>query len=121
LGFYTLGQRHLGMKGMGGAKNMYVAKKEKIGNVLVVAPKGHPSLFRKAASLVEVNYASRVKSGSEVLVRVRYRQPLFKASLSINGNKAKLIFSEPVPFVAPGQSAVFYSVSGEMLGGGIIL
>jgi tRNA-specific 2-thiouridylase len=53
---------------------------------------------------------------------VRYRQPLSDATLSRlkNGNY-KLAFSKPQKFVAEGQSAVFYTADGEMLGGGVIL
>ncbi len=72
-----------------------------------------------------------------VLARIRYRQPLAKAVLELGirnkelGAKRRslihssklliLKFDEPVKFVAPGQSAVFYTEKGEMLGGGIII
>ncbi len=77
-----------------------------------------------------------------VFARLRYRQPLAKAMLylkvdndkSLNQKKSRhshfkishrsftatLTFDRPQKFVAPGQSAVFYSKSGEMLGGGVI-
>jgi tRNA U34 2-thiouridine synthase MnmA/TrmU len=63
-----------------------------------------------------------------VFARVRYRQPLAKARLSVehqglnkSTSTAMLVFNKPQKFVAPGQSAVFYSKTGEMLGGGIIV
>ncbi len=82
-----------------------------------------------------------------VLARIRYRQPLVKAVLELGirnkelGIKGRslirnsppkedpplagkfliLKFDEPIKFVAPGQSAVFYSKKGEMLGGGVII
>ncbi|MEK7508068.1 MAG: aminomethyltransferase beta-barrel domain-containing protein, partial [Patescibacteria group bacterium] len=56
-----------------------------------------------------------------VLARVRYRQPLRAAKVMGQGSGVKLIFAKPQKFVAPGQSAVFYSKRGELLGGGIIL
>jgi len=82
-----------------------------------------------------------------VLARVRYRQPLAKAKLmALNMEHGiwtknqkiistedvldselqvpgymKLIFDAPQQYVAEGQSAVFYSEDGEMLGGGVIV
>jgi len=58
--------------------------------------------------------------------RVRYRQPLFDATLSLSccGSlvvSCKLNFNSPQKFVAEGQSAVFYDNNGMMLGGGVIL
>ncbi|MEK7094456.1 MAG: aminomethyltransferase beta-barrel domain-containing protein, partial [Patescibacteria group bacterium] len=35
--------------------------------------------------------------------------------------KISLVFDQPQKFVAPGQSAVFYSKKGDVLGGGVIL
>lgn len=85
-----------------------------------------------------------------VMARVRYRQPLSPATLLFQcspsfaspspkateghgeasegrqeywnkrGASAKLVFDAPQKFVSEGQSAVFYSGKGEMLGGGII-
>ncbi len=62
-----------------------------------------------------------------VLARVRYRQHLSEAKLvfddavPLDKLRVRLIFDQPQKFVAPGQSAVFYSKSGEMLGGGVIV
>lgn len=62
-----------------------------------------------------------------VFARVRYRQPLFRAKLEqVESEKLKvksyqLVFEEPQKFVASGQSAVFYSSNGRMLGGGVII
>ncbi|MDO8469831.1 MAG: tRNA 2-thiouridine(34) synthase MnmA [bacterium] len=78
-----------------------------------------------------------------VLARVRYRQPLVRGELVISNTQEVtgsslpitsdrvvsprqsrdnycLLFTAPVKFIAPGQSAVWYSEDGEMLGGGII-
>jgi len=86
--------------------------------------------------------ASGGNGGIRVFARVRYRQPLAVATLiiadkkyaPINADKtigvnqrlnprksALLVFEQGQKFVAAGQSAVFYSKNGEMLGGGIIL
>jgi len=120
--FYTLGQRHLGIKGMGGGEAFYVAKKDSQNNALIVAPENHKLLFTKKVSLKDINIiVDEVKKETEVFARVRYRAPLSVATLTIEqNNKGVLEFQSPCKFVAPGQSAVFYSKDGEMIGGGII-
>lgn len=122
LSFYTLGQRHLGIKGMGGGESLYVAKKDADKNSLVLAPENHPLLFTEKVSLTDINLVlGGFGKESDVLVRVRYRTPLVEAKLSaVKGGKGTLSLKKPVLFVAPGQSAVFYSSEGEMMGGGII-
>ncbi len=125
--FYTIGQRHgldlkdknkeLGVRGSTETEPHYVAVKDISTNTVVVAEgENNPALFRKEIGLTEPNFLSGDKYEGEVLARVRYRQPLSKAVL--RGNH--LVFQNPQKFVAPGQSAVFYSENGEMLGGGII-
>jgi len=49
--------------------------------------------------------------------------PFDKSSMvsSVESLRVRLIFDQPQKFVAKGQSAVFYSDSGETLGGGVIL
>ncbi|MFH1246467.1 MAG: tRNA 2-thiouridine(34) synthase MnmA [Candidatus Liptonbacteria bacterium] len=132
--FYTIGQRHglnlqqknrlLGVHGNIDTKANYVAAKDIKKNKLVVAEgEFNEALFHKKISLVEMNFISpRPGANSEVsaMARVRYRQPLGKAILKVRGKKGTLTFAVPQKFVAEGQSAVWYSKAGEMLGGGII-
>lgn len=117
--FYTIGQRH-GLD-VGGGTPYYVVEKAVKTNTLVVASGNtNEALYRKELELTNVNFINPMASGQlpvAVYARVRYRQPVAKAVLSKN----KVVFEEPQKFVAPGQSAVFYSIGGEMLGGGIIL
>ncbi len=135
--FYTIGERHIKadfkFPKTGGARErepFYVAAKDAATNTVVVAEgHEHPALYKDKIELVNVNlidpaYNVTGKSlkGSEVLARVRYRQPLFGAQFSLlaNGNY-QMTFKKPQKFVASGQSAVWYAEDGEMLGGGIIL
>lgn len=121
--FYTIGQRH-GL-GLSGAEPYYIADKDLENNVIkVAAGSENPSLYKKEIELVDVNFISpqsTVIKQLQVLARVRYRQPLTKAYFILNDSYFKLIFDEPIKFVAPGQSAVFYKKDGEMIGGGVIL
>jgi tRNA-uridine 2-sulfurtransferase len=132
--FYTIGQRHIdadfAFPKTGGAnerKPLYVASKDTATNTVVLAEGGDdPALYRSEIALAQVNFITEkaLENGAlvDVLARVRYRQPISSATLSRleNGNCA-LVFSSPQKFVAQGQSAVFYSKEGEMLGGGVIL
>ncbi|MBI4193145.1 MAG: hypothetical protein HY536_00780, partial [Candidatus Colwellbacteria bacterium] len=127
---YTIGERHglrLGARErLGGAREpepLYVAEKDMGRNALVVVEGGdHPSLRRKSLELEDVNWLLPMppRDGQVVCARVRYRQPLAQAEFSMRGGSALLEFRVPQRFVAPGQSAVFYSSRGELLGGGVI-
>jgi tRNA-specific 2-thiouridylase len=124
--FFTIGQRH-GL-GIAGEKPYYVAGKDVKNNILIVAEgQNNPALYKKEIELKQinlVNYELSIKNKElkiPVLARVRYRQPLAKASFIIHNSKFRLVFNKPQKFVAPGQSAVFYGKTGEMLGGGIII
>ena len=145
--FYTIGQRHIGIKyqvssikkeGRRETKPVYVVSKDVKKNIVVVGEEGDLELFKKEIELQGVNFINQDilkilsnKKNLEVWVRVRYRQPLVKSKIknsafvktSADRQKSKLIleFEKPQRFVAVGQSAVFYSEKGEMLGGGIIV
>jgi tRNA-specific 2-thiouridylase len=114
--FYTIGQRH-GLN-VGGGTPYYVISKDVKTNTLVVA-KGSddPALYGKEIGIGKIHFIGETpKLPARVMARVRYRQPVSPAVLSKN----KLSFEKPQKFIAAGQSAVFYSIDGEMLGGGII-
>jgi tRNA-specific 2-thiouridylase len=131
--FYTIGQRHIdadfdfpktGMNGKpSDRKPLYVASKNAETNTVVLAEGGdNPALYRKEIEMVTMNFISGKEFVGPVRARVRYRQPLSAAILeSLGGGRYKLIFVAPQKFVAEGQSAVFYSKTGEMLGGGVIV
>ena len=53
------------------------------------------------------------------LVRIRYRQPLQKASLHMTEDGMYIIFDEAQRGVAPGQFAAWYE-GEELLGSGVI-
>ncbi len=131
LPFYTIGQRHLGLsgltwgeKGSGERKPIFVAAKDPEKNILIVAEgEDDPALFKDFVSLSSVNFILDRPTDHWVKVkaRVRYRQSLFDATLIKEKSGWVLRFDKPVRFVAPGQSAVFYSQEGEVIGGGVIV
>jgi tRNA-specific 2-thiouridylase len=123
--FYTIGQR----QGIGNLKHekgnrihepLYVSAKDVRKNTVTVVPgSDHPELYRKEVHLAQVNV---IAPGMPASARVRYRQPLSPAKLvKSKANRYKLAFAKPQKFVAEGQSAVWYSKKGEMLGGGVII
>ncbi len=131
--FYTIGQRHVNMTNrktqIANSAPIYVAEKNVKTNTLVMVENDkNPALYKKEIELIGMNFINplipsliRANGRIDVLTRVRYRQPLFLATLyKLKANSYKLIFNEPVKFIASGQSAVFYSEIGEMIGGGII-
>ncbi|MDD5431333.1 MAG: tRNA 2-thiouridine(34) synthase MnmA [Candidatus Pacebacteria bacterium] len=120
--FYTIGQRHglrLGKRNADNAKPYFVAEKDVKSNAILVAEgENNPALYKKEVEITDVNWISgKPKNGQRVMMRVRYRQPLFSAASKGN----KIIFDKPQKFVAQGQSAVFYTKAEEMLGGGVII
>ncbi len=118
--FYTIGQRH-GLNIGGFEKPLYVADKDMKKNIVVVAEGDDAkALYKKEADLTSLNIFNieifKSCKTIPVLARVRYRQPVAKATFVKN----KLVFAKPMKFVAEGQSAVFYDTKGIMLGGGVI-
>lgn len=123
--FYTIGQR----QGIGNLKHqkgnkvhepLYVSGKDiKKNTVTVVAGSGNSALYRQEVEVAQVNV---IAPGIAASARVRYRQPLGEVVLKKRKNGRYLLsFDKPQKFVAPGQSAVWYSKKGEMLGGGVIV
>lgn len=116
--FYTIGQR----VPVGGTGPYYVVDKNLKKNQLIVIKKGNKNSFHKELTLKDVNWISgQPPKSAKILVRTRYRQPLVPARIIPRTSKFKLYFNQPVKFVAPGQSAVFYRKDGELIGGGVII
>ena len=124
--FYTIGQRH-GL-GVSGNDPYYVAEKNTKTNTVVLATRDDPALKHEEVTLTDMNFIDGDKQREtknkplDVLARIRYRAPLAKAKLyKLSPKTRNLVFDTPVEFVASGQSAVFYTKDGELLGGGAIL
>ena len=133
--YHTIGQRHIAIANRRGqlanSKPLYVVEKNVETNTLVVAEGDkNPVFSKKEIELRDVNFINP-QLEIPMLARVRYRQPLTNAKLykpssraraeGLEANSYKLVPNESIKFVAPGQSAVFYSKQGELIGGGIIL
>jgi len=126
LHFYTIGQR----KGinLGGDGPYFVVKKNLAKNNLIVANNFTESLWRDE---FEIKNVSWINTGLifplEAKVKIRYRTEEICAIIDeIEGTENadriyKVKLDQPQKAITPGQSAVFYSKEGEVLGGGIIV
>lgn len=127
LELYTIGQRR-GIN-IGGRGPYYVVEKNFKNNQLVVTNDEKDRAIWKKSMDVEIKnwIAGEPDFPLKTKVKIRYRNPLVDASIKkkvTSGNRRAIIevcFKEPQRAVTPGQSAVFYSGKGEILGGGIIL
>ena len=134
--FYTIGQRKgIGIKGsLPGeqGKIYYVAAKDVDANTLWVAEGESQKLFSKELIAKDISWISgkRPKLPLKCLARIRYRQPLQKATVMKHEThnmkhdssfKLQVSFDTPQRAITPGQSAVFYTKTGTMLGGGVIV
>lgn len=126
--FYTLGQKHGFINTAG--REFYVIDKDLQNNVLIVAYKENKEVYCQSFKVTDLNFlddeiskAFKNKKEIKVLVRVRYRQPLLEAKISpLDFSLALITTKEPqMLFPASGQSAVFYSKKGQVLGGGVIV
>ena len=124
LPLYTIGQRR-GIN-IGGDGPYYVADKDFKKNLLIVTNKSDdPKLFHKNMIVERASWiVEEPKLPVNVLLKLRYRHPSISAIIKANpkGKKNSYIveFAEPQKQVSPGQSAVFFTRDGELLGGGRI-
>jgi len=124
--FYTIGQSK-GL-GIGGHKESCFLISRDMENNLVYVGEGRnfPGLFRKAlkidnSELHWIREDLRLKNGEsmEVMARIRYRQPLEKATLYQFEEGFFIEFENPQSAIAEGQFAAWY-VGEELLGSGVI-
>jgi tRNA-uridine 2-sulfurtransferase len=129
LPLYTIGQRR-GIN-IGGDGPYYVVDKDIQKNILIVTNnEKDPALFRKDMEVEKVNWiASEPKLPAKIYVKNRYRKPAVSAIISlvrgrqstVHGKSYQVVFDESQRAISPGQSAVFYTKKGELLGGGKIV
>lgn len=124
--FFTKGQR----KGLavGGTKEpLFVLDTDVIENVIYVGQgKNHPGLFRNAlfVNTDEIHWLREdlklaVGDQFQVLARIRYRQPLEKATLFLEKEGVYVVFENPQYAIAEGQFVAWYK-NDEVLGSGVI-
>ena len=124
--YYTIGQR----KGLnvGGTKEalFIIATDVETNAIYTGQGHSHPGLFRKALYIQEseihwVREDLALKDGETmaVMVRIRYRQPLQKATLHKFDNGMYIAFDEPQSAITEGQFAAWH-INDELIGSGVI-
>lgn len=124
--YYTIGQSK-GL-GIGGHKeSCFIIHRDMENNILYVGEgKNFPGLFRKALKIenADVHWIRedlRLENGDsmEVMARIRYRQPLEKATLYQFEEGFFIEFDNAQSAIAEGQFAAWYE-GEELLGSGVI-
>lgn len=124
--YYTIGQSK-GL-GIGGHKeSCFIIQRDMENNILFVGEShSFPGLYRKALKIdnSEVHWVRedlRLKNGEsmDILARIRYRQPLQKATLYQFEEALFIEFEELQSAIAEGQFAAWYD-GEELLGSGVI-
>ncbi|MDR2230308.1 tRNA 2-thiouridine(34) synthase MnmA [Elizabethkingia ursingii] len=124
--YYTIGQSK-GL-GIGGHKeSCFVISRDMENNILFVGEShGFPGLYKKALKINndEVKWIRKdlqLQNGEsrEVMARIRYRQPLQKATIYQFEDAFYIEFEEPQSAIAEGQFAAWYD-GEETLGSGVI-
>ena len=122
--FFTVGQR----KGLavGGTKDpLFVLATDVKDNIIYVGEgKAHPGLLRSALWIAQtdmhwVRPDLMPHEPMQVWARIRYRQPLAKATLHPTSTGLYLVFDQPQSAIAAGQFAALY-LKDELIGSGVI-
>ena len=124
--YFTIGQSK-GL-GIGGHKEscFLISREMETNTIYVGEGKNFPGLFRKALKIEnnEVHWVRedlRLQNGesTELMVRIRYRQTLEKATLYQFEEGLFIEFENPQSAIAEGQFAAWYD-GEELLGSGVI-
>lgn len=116
---YTIGQR----KGLEIAytEPLYVIKIDAENNTIYVGEK--PEAYGTELELTDLHFVYPVEEKVlDIDTKIRYNMEKTSVHVEINGDKAKMTFTEPVYSITSGQIAVFYDRNdGHLIGGGRIL
>jgi len=123
--YYTIGQRQgLGIGGGGATQEpWFVVGKDLATNTLYVGQGfHHPALYADRLEASQIHFTTEQDRGREFscTAKFRYRQQDVPVTVRLlDGDRAEVIFDEPVRAITPGQAVVFYD-GMECLGGGLI-
>lgn len=124
--YYTIGQRK-GV-GIGGRPHpSFVLQTDTDQNIIFSGQSGnHPGLNRRALQIqnadvhyVNPDYELPIRGSGEFSVRIRYRQPLQKATLIQKPGGLYILFDNLQRGIASGQFAAWYK-GEELIGSGVI-
>jgi tRNA-specific 2-thiouridylase len=124
--FFTIGQRK-GLSVGGKKEPLFIIATDTERNIVYTGQgKDHPGLYRKGLFIHSddihwIREDIKMKPGEvrSLMVRIRYRQPLQKASLHLSKEGMYIIFDRLQRGITPGQFAAWYD-GEELLGSGCI-
>ncbi len=126
--YYTIGQRK-GLNIGGHKESIFIISIDIENNVIYVGEgHSHPGLYRKGLKIEEdeihwirPDMALKAGESREYMVRIRYRQPLQRATLYKAEDGLYIVFNTPQRGITAGQFAAWYTESDEeMIGSGVI-
>ena len=124
--FFTIGQRK-GLHVGGTVEPLFVIDTDTEKNIIYVGEgHTHPGLFRRTLFVkkedihwIRTDLALSLHQSMEAMVRIRYRQPLQKATLYLNDSGLYIDFITPQSAITSGQFAAWY-IEDELIGSGEI-
>ena len=124
--FFTIGQRK-GLHVGGTVEPLFVIDTDTEKNIIYVGEgHAHPGLFRRTLFVkkedihwIRTDLALSLHQSMEAMVRIRYRQPLQKATLYLNDSGLYIDFTTPQSAITSGQFAAWY-IEDEVIGSGEI-
>jgi len=124
--FFTIGQRK-GLHVGGTVEPLFVIDTDTEKNIIYVGEgHAHPGLFRRTLFVkkedihwIRTDLALSLHQSIEAMVRIRYRQPLQKATLYLNDSGLYIDFTTPQSAITSGQFAAWY-IEDELIGSGEI-
>ena len=124
--YFTIGQRK-GLNVGGTKEGLFIIATDVVENIIYTGQgASHPGLFRKALKVLphEIHWIRedlRLNNGEtmEVMARIRYRQPLQKATLHQTEEGLYVVFDEPQSAITQGQF-VSWHLGEELVGSGVI-
>ena len=120
--YFTVGQRK-GLAVGGTALPLFVIGVDTDHNLLYVGQgSDHPGLYRSALKIQkdELHWIRPDLAGDlRVQARIRYRQPLQKASIIVKDDATYVKFDQPQSAITPGQFVAWY-LENELVGSGVI-
>lgn len=124
--YFTIGQRK-GLNIGGTPEPLFIIETDTTNNIVYTGQgENHPGLYKKGLLInpddihwVRPDLEMPIGTSKDYLVRIRYRQPLEKATLFREINGLYIIFDNPQKAIAPGQFAVWYQ-NDELIGSGVI-
>ena len=124
--YFTNGQRR-GLNVGGTKEGLFVIQTDVVNNIIYVGEgANHPGLFKntliiKANEVHWIRQDLKLKTGEtkNVMARIRYRQPLQKATLHQFENGMYVQFKNPQSAITEGQFVAWY-IDDELQGSGVI-